>query len=174
MEPLDISSNEELKALGRKKIIEMAKEAAKDAGSTMVPSDDKGIRVLMDQRYIIVELAKGFRAYSDEKIRIITSLTVQVTFHEGSPTISYEGNDIMTDADKAVLDFVLKSMPPNYRYESITIKDDPADSKFLVEIDLETTMGRHSVDKKTGEWTYITHKHYAMTGKDDRYTELKE
>ena len=172
------SNNNELKALGRKKIIELAKEAAREAGSRMVPKDDQDVKVLVGNRDIKVILAKGFRAYTDGGARVITSLTLQVSYQDASPCISWEGDDLMTEADKKVLDLVLGSMPLNYEYRDITITDDPAQDKdrYLVSLEGTYAMGRHSVNKKTGEWTYVTHKHYARDYDSEatEYVELKD
>jgi hypothetical protein len=174
----DISNNKELEALGRKKIIEKAKEAAREAGSRMVPEDDQDIKVLVGNRYIKVILAKGFRAYTDGGARVITSLALQVNYHDGSPSVSFEGDDIMTEADKKVLDLVLGSMPSNYEYRDISITDDPAQDpdRYLVSLEGTDAMGRHTVDKKTGEWSYVTHKHYARDydAEATEYVELKD
>jgi len=171
-------SLKQLKALGRKKIIEMAKEAAREAGSRMVPLDDKEVKVMVGKREIRVFLAKGFRAYTDGGTRVITSLTLVVSYQDESPCISWEGDDLMTAEDQKVLKLVLGSMPKNYEYEGITITDNPSQDKdrFLVELDGTDAMGRHTVDKKTGEWTYVTHKHYArdFDAEAKEYVELKD
>jgi len=174
----DTLSLKDLKALGRKKLIEMAKAAARETGSRMVPDDDQGVKVLVGKRDIKVLLAKGFRAYTDGGARVITSLTLQVSYQDESPCISWEGDDLMTAEDERVLKLVLGSMSKNYEYEGITIKDDPSQDKdrFLVELDGIDAMGRHTVDKKTGEWTYVTHKHYARdyNAESKEYVELKD
>jgi|GEM_PF-6071992 len=171
MSPPEFTTIKELKALGRKRIIELALEVAKEVGSTMVPSSDTGVKVLGNDKMIRVELARGFRAYTDNGIRTITSITLTVNF-DPSPSTSYEGDDLMTKEDERILSFVLKKMPPNYEYLELTIGDDPSADSYDVSLDGEYALGRHSVDKKTGEWTYITHKHYAH--QDDGPMALKE
>jgi hypothetical protein len=172
----DALNLKDLKALGRKKLIEMAKEAAREAGSRMVPEDNKDIKVMVGPREIRVLLAKGFRAYTDGSARVITSLTLVVSYQDVSPCISWEGDDLMTAEDEKVLKLVLGSMPKNYEYEGITIKDDPSQEKdgFLVELDGTDAMGRHTVDKKTGLWSYVTHKHYARGHEEPDCEELKD
>jgi hypothetical protein len=174
-EPLKV---EELKKLGRKRIIEMAVEAAQDTGSTMIPKDFKDVKVLVGMDDVVVELARGMRAYSDRGERRIESLTVQVRFNDSGPCTSYEGKDLMTDEDKRVLEFVLKKMPPNYTYISLTIIDKTKENPdaYTVELSDKHTMGRHTVDKKTGEWTYVTHKHYARghADEDRGYVDMKD
>jgi hypothetical protein len=176
LKPLPV---EELKKLGRKKMIELAVEAARDAGSTMIPKDFKDVKVLVGEKDVLVILAKGLRAYTtDSNARRIESLAVQVRFNDSGPCISYEGDDLMTDADEKVLKLVLRKIPPNYTYERITIIDNPAEDpkSYLVELEGEHTMGRHNVDRKTGEWTYVTHKHFACGhGMEERgYDEMMD
>jgi hypothetical protein len=153
----------ELKSFGRKKIIELAKAAAREAGSRMVPDDDRGIKVLANDKTVRVILAKGYRAYTDDGARVITTVSVVVDFQDAYPSVSWEGNDILNDQDRKALELVLKTMPPNYEYIGITIADDPAQDKdnYIVSLDGAYAMGRHSVNKMSGEWNYITHKHYA-------------
>ena len=168
---------QELKALGRKKIIELAKEKALEAGSHMVPADEKGVQVLVGKDSILVSLSKGYRAYTDGQDRVIVTIMLQVRFQDHGPTVSHEGDDILTDADRMTLEFVLKKIPQNYQYTGLSIVDNPQNdpNNFLVKLDNDNAMGRHSVDRKSGEWTYITHKHYARTkGIDvDEWSEMK-
>ena len=167
----------ELKALGRKKIIELSKAAAREAGSRMVPDDDTDIKVLVSDKTVKVILAKGYRAYTDGSARSITTLFVVVRYQDAYPTISWEGNDLLKEQDHKILAFVLKTMPPNYEYSEISIVDDPAQDKdnFIVFLEGLSAMGRHSVDKMSGEWKYITHKHYARGHATDEkeFKELK-
>jgi hypothetical protein len=161
----------ELKSLGRKKIIELAKAAAREAGSRM----DRDIKVLANDKAVKVILAKGYRAYSDGRARCITTIFVVVHFQDAYPSVSYEGDDLLDEHDHKVLELVLKTMPPNYEYSEISIVDDPAQDKenYLVSLEGHDASGRHSVNKMSGEWKYITHKHYAR-GHDLDEKEFKE
>jgi hypothetical protein len=165
----------ELKALGRKKIIELSKAAAREAGSRMVPDDDTDIKVLVSDKAVKVILAKGYRAYTDGSARCITTISVVVHFQDAYPTIHWEGADLLMEQDHKVLELVLKTMPPNYEYSEITIVDDPAQDKdnYLVSLEGQFASGRHSVNKMSGQWTYITHKHYAR-GHDTEEKEFYE
>jgi hypothetical protein len=165
----------ELKSFGRKKIIELAKAAAREAGSRMVPDDDRDIKVLANDKAVKVVLAKGYRAYTDGSSRCITTLFVVVHFQDAYPSVSWEGDDLLNEHDRKVLELVLKTMPPNYEYSEISIIDDPAQDKdnYIVSLDGAYAMGRHSVNKMSGEWKYITHKHYAR-GHELNEKEFKE
>lgn len=166
---------QEMKALGRSKIIDLARKAALETGSKMVPSDDEGVQVYAKDDEIKIILKKGLRAYHDDNTRRIETISIVVCFDDHGSTIQHEGDAIFTEKDQETLDFILKKMPDNYEYVSITIIDNPeADpDNYSVQISSEHTMGSHTVDKKTGEWTYKGHKHYARMPKED-WTELKE
>ncbi len=167
----------ELKALGRKKIIELSKAAAKEAGSHMVPDDDRDVKVLVSDKAVKVILAKGYRAYTDGSARCITTILVLVNFQDAYPSVNWEGDDLLNEQDHKILELVLKTMPPNYEYSEITIVDDPAQDKdnYLVSLEGQDASGRHSVNKMSGEWKYITHKHYARGHETDEkeFKELK-
>ena len=153
----------ELEALGRSKIIEMAREEAKETGTSMIPEDDTGVKVYVTPDTIEVVLATGYRAYDDEGTRRIETMSLVVHFNDYGPSITHEGDHIFTEKDQETMDFVLKKMPPNYEFVSLTIIDNPEQDpdNYLVQISSEHTMGKHTVDKRTGEWTYQGHKHFA-------------
>jgi hypothetical protein len=165
----------EMKALGRKKIIEMAKEIALETGSKMVPSGDQGVKVFAGTDFIKVVLAKGYRAYDDDGTRRIETMSLVVHFYDHGSSITHEGDDIFTEKDRETLEFILKKMPSNYEFASITIIDNPKGDpdNYNVQISSEHTMGSHTVNRKTGEWTYMGHKHYARRP-DEELMEIKE
>lgn len=175
MSSLEFKNIKELKALGRQRIIELAKEAAREAGSRMVPDDDKEIKVLVSDKEVKVVVAKGFRAYSDGTARVITSMSVLVDYQDVYPSITWEGKDRLNDQDKKIIELVLKTMPTNYKYLDITITNDPAQDteNYLVSLDGHDGTGSHAVNKMSGEWKYISHKHYAR-GHDAEDREFKE
>jgi hypothetical protein len=166
--PTEPMSIPELKALGRSKVIELAKEAARGTGSRFVPEDDKDVKVYLEADCIKVVLATNYRAYDDDDTRRIETFSLVVHFDKWGPSITHEGNDIMTEKDQETLDFVFKKMPSNYEFVSITIIDAPKlePDKYIVQISSEHTMGKHTVDKRTGEWTYEGHKHFARRPKE--------
>lgn len=165
----------EMLAQGRKKIIETAREMALDAGSSMIPPDDRDVKVYVKEDEIKAVLNKGLRAYDDDGSRRIESVTIEVRFNDTFGSVQHEGDDILTEEDKKTIDFIMKKMPPNYEYVRITIIDNPKTDpdNYIVQISSEHTMGSHTVDRKTGEWTYQGHKHYARRPTEG-WTELKE
>ena len=177
MNPPDPSDVTKLKAQGRKKIIELARKAALEAGSHLVPESDDGVKVFTSIDSIKVVLAKGYRAYTDGKVRRIETITVVVMFKKDGEIVYHEGDDVVTEDDKRIMELVLKKMPANYQYDGLTIIDDPDEdpNNLTVELDGYAAMGRHRVNKATGEWMYVTHKHYALSQipKEEEWEELK-
>jgi hypothetical protein len=141
----------------------------------MVHDDDNDIKVLANDKMVKVILAKGYRAYSDGDARYITTINVVVSYQDAYPSVSWEGEDLLDEHDQKVLELVLKTMPPNYEYSEMSIVDDPAQDKenYLISLEGQSASGRHSVNKMSGEWKYITHKHYAR-GHDTEEIEFKE
>jgi hypothetical protein len=174
--PSERKSIPELKALGRSKVIEIAREVAMEVGSRIVPADNKGVKVVLEKNFIRVVLAKGYRAYDCHGTRRIETYTLEVHFQDFGPSVQHEGDQVMTEKDQEVLDFVLKNMPPNYEFVELTIIDDPQEQPdgYIVQVSSEHTMGSHTVDRKTGEWTYVGHKHFARRPKAELWEEETE
>jgi hypothetical protein len=146
----------------KKQIIDYAIQYALNTKSDFLPKNYDAVKVYLDADGIEVIFGEGMKAYDYNGGRRMDKVFLTVRIYKNNKVVTgSEGDMKMTKRDYEILDFVLKSNPYKDEENDIVIEDHSEKDSYNVSLEGEFAVGIYEVNKKTGEWTYITHKRYA-------------